>query len=165
MSLVFRRVGLIRVIVDPKADASDLEVVFGGGHPRRLAESPAEGIVIGARAGVKRPVASEDLHGLPAAMADREVVYVKSRDAPVGPDLDRVIADGDPVRCAQFWASDERVPAASPVGAASKVARVKRPGASEDLRSVSVAMADREVVVVHCCNPPVVANLDLAVAN
>ena len=35
-------------------------------------------------------------------------------------ELDRVIADGDPIRFAQFRASDERVPAVSPVGATSK---------------------------------------------
>ena len=157
----------MREVGDPNAEASDLDVIFAGGNPRRLAESPAEGIEIGAPpvARVKRSVVSEDLYGFPAAMADREVVVVKLRDAPVGADLDRAIADGDPIRFAQFRASGERVPAVSPVGAASKVARVKRPGASEDLRGVSVAMADREVVIVHCCNPPVVANLDLTVAN
>ena len=150
---------MVRVIVDPNADASDLEVVFGGGNPRRLAESPAEGIVIGARARVKRSVPPEDLRGLPAAMADRKVVAVNLCDAPVGADLDRVIADGDSIRCAQCRASDERVPKVI------IVARVKRSVASEDLRDVPAAMADREVVAVHGCNPPVGANLDLTVAN
>ena len=156
---------MLREVGDPKADASNLDEVFGGGNPRRLAESPAEGVEISARAGVKRPGASEDLHGLPAAMADREVGRVNSRDAPRGTELDRVIADGDPIRFAQFRASDERVPAVSPMEATSKVARVKRSSASEDLRGVSVAMADHKVVVIHRCNPPVGANLDLTIAD
>ena len=110
----------MREVGDPKAEASDLDVIFARGNPRRLAESLAEGIEIGARAGVERSGASEDLRGLPVAMANREVVVVNLRDAPVGADLDRVIADGDPIRFAQFRASDERVPAVSPVGATSK---------------------------------------------
>ena len=146
-------------VVDPKAEVSDLDVARRRGNSIRCAKSPAEGIPIGARARVKRSIAPEDLQGLPVAMADREVVAIHLRDAPVGADLDRVIADGDPIRCAQCRASDERVPTIK------IVVRVMRSVASEDLRGVPAAMADREVVVVHCCNPPVGANLDLTVAN
>ena len=55
-------------------------------------------------------VASEDLRVVPAAtgMDDREVAGVEFMDAPLA-DLDRVIADGDSIWCAQCRASDERV--------------------------------------------------------
>ena len=41
-------------------------------------------------------------------MDDREVAGVEFMDAPLA-DLDRVIADGDSIWCAQCRASDERV--------------------------------------------------------
>eukprot|EP00964_Phaeocystis_antarctica_P106672 scaffold71499_cov63-Phaeocystis_antarctica.AAC.1 len=55
-------------------------------------------------------VASEDLRVVPAAtgMHDREVAGVEFMDAPLA-DLDRVIADGDSIWCAQCRASVERV--------------------------------------------------------
>ena len=54
-------------------------------------------------------VASEDLRVVPAAtgMDDREVAGIELMDAPLA-DLDRVIADGDSIWCAQCRASDER---------------------------------------------------------
>ena len=144
----------------PNAELSDLDVVCARGNPRRCAKTlhSAEGTVPKRLAGEKISVASENLRPFTSAMIDREVAGVVFVDAPVA-DLDRMIADGDPIRCAQCRASNERVPKVI------IVARVKRSVASEDLRGVPAAMADREVVVVHRCNPPVVANLDLTVAN
>ena len=74
----------MREVGDLKAEASDLDVTFVRGNPRRLAESLAEVFPIGARAGVERSVVPEDLRGLPVAMADHEVIIVQCCNAPRG---------------------------------------------------------------------------------
>ena len=74
----------MREVGDPKAQASDLDVIFVRGNPRRLAESLAEVFPICARAGVERSVVPEDLRGLPVAMADQEVIIVQCCNAPRG---------------------------------------------------------------------------------